>query len=151
MERVWWLLTPRSRHLIRYRGLIKLSWIFIGPVPIPGPKHTCPGPVSYWSYDIMRPPHKAPPLFWNEGTSISRAPLPAGWFVSTIIPWNRSGKWLQCENGGNWWWEEGAWRSLGRIGNTVRCLCMWPGRARARLPQSVMFLRGNQVCYRNSV
>lgn len=78
-------------------------WAVIGTLPILGPKNTCPGChlLKLWH-------HKAPPLFWSEGTSVLWAPVPSGWFVSAIIPWNRSGKWLQCEDR-NWWQTEWGW------------------------------------------
>lgn len=95
------------------RRLIKLSrlGVFIGRVPVPGPKYTCTACqlLKLWHHEA---PHKAPPLFWNEGTSISWAPLPSGWFVSAIILWNRSGKWLQCEDR-DWWRRGGGVQGVG--------------------------------------
>lgn len=65
-------------------------------------------------------PHKAPPLFWNEATSISWAPLPSGWFVSAIIPWNRSGMAAAWRQG----LVMGVWRCGGGTRGLLGCMEM---------------------------
>lgn len=103
-ENLSWLLIWKVFCLSTWQ-LIKfsLSGLSLALCPFWGQKNTCPGChlLKLWH-------HKAPPLFWSEGTSVLWAPVPSGWFVSAIIPWNRSGKWFQCEDR-NWWQTEWGW------------------------------------------